>query len=122
MLRQYRLSLERWILELPAGTREEGEDWLNCARRELREETGYQAETWRSLGEVWPAPGLTNEIMALYLAGNLTEAPLLRDPDEEIEVKPYPIGELVTMAIDGCLQDAKSVVGILRAAKVMDYY
>ncbi len=122
MLRQYRLSLERWILELPAGTREEGEDWLTCARRELREETGYQAETWRSLGEVWPAPGLTNEIMALYLAGNLTEAPLLRDPDEEIEVKPYPIGELVTMAIDGRLQDAKSVVGILRAAKVMDYY
>jgi ADP-ribose pyrophosphatase len=122
MLRQYRLPLERWILELPAGTREKGEDRFTCARRELREETGYQAESWRSLGEVWPAPGLTNEIMAVYLATDLTEAPLQRDSDEDIEVRPYPIDELVAMALDGRLQDAKSVVGIMRAAKIMDYY
>jgi ADP-ribose pyrophosphatase len=105
-------------LELPAGTREESEDWLNCARRELREETGYRAERWHSLGQLWPAPGLTNEIMAVYLATDLTEAPLQRDPDEEIEVRPYPMDELVAMAMDGRMQDAKSVVGILRAAGV----
>ena len=121
MLRQYRLSLDRWILELPAGTREESEDWLTCARRELREETGYRAESWHSLGQLWPAPGLTNEIMAVYLATDLTEAPLQRDPDEEIEVRPYPMDELVAMAMDGRMQDAKSVVGILRAAGEMAY-
>ena len=119
MLRQYRLSLAQWIMELPAGTREDGEDWLTCARRELREETGYQAESWQPLGQVWPAPGLTNELMAVYLATDLTEAPLQRDPDEEIEVRPYPIDELAAMALDGRMQDAKSVVGILRAAGVL---
>lgn len=117
MLNQYRLSLDRWILELPAGTREEDEDWLTCAQRELREETGYRANSWRPLGKVWPAPGLTNEIMAVYLATDLAKAPLNRDPDEQIEVQPFPIEELAAMALDGRLQDAKSVVGILRAAQ-----
>ena len=119
MLSQYRLALEQWIMELPAGTREPGEEWLLCARRELREETGYQAESWRSLGQVWPAPGLSNELMAIYLASDLSEAPLPPDPDEEIEVRPYPLDELVAMALDGRLQDAKSVVGILRAVAAL---
>lgn len=116
MLRQYRLALDETILELPAGTREGGEPWLGCAQRELREETGYQAGQWSDLGHVWPAPGITNELMAVFLAGDLAPAPLPADPDEEIEVQPYPIDELVTMAIDGRLKDAKSIVAILRAA------
>ena len=68
MLRQYRPALERTILELPAGTRETGEPWLECAQRELREETGQRAASFVPLGEVWAAPGLTNERMALFLA------------------------------------------------------
>ncbi|MFN2224429.1 MAG: NUDIX hydrolase [Chloroflexota bacterium] len=116
MLSQYRLSLDEWILELPAGTREPDEPWLACARRELREETGYRASQWTELGRVWPAPGLTNELMAIYLAHDLSLAPLPGDADEEIEVRPMALDELVTMALDGRLQDAKSAVGILRAA------
>jgi ADP-ribose pyrophosphatase len=116
MLSQYRLALDKWILELPAGTRETDETWLACARRELREETGYQASKWTELGRVWPAPGLTNEVMAVFLAENLSYAPLAGDADEEIEVRPTPLDDLVAMALDGRLLDAKSVVGLSRVA------
>ena len=117
MLRQYRPALERTILELPAGTRETGEPWLECAQRELREETGHRAATFTPLGEVWAAPGLTNERMAVCLAEGLSGDPLPMDADEEIAVEPWPLAELAAMAIDGRLDDAKSVVGILRAAR-----
>jgi ADP-ribose pyrophosphatase len=116
MLRQFRIALDSTILELPAGTREPGEEWLSCAQRELREETGFAAAKWISLGKVWPAPGITNEFMAVYLGRELTEAPLPADGDEEIEVVSFDFDELISMALSGELQDAKSVVGILRAA------
>lgn len=120
MLHQYRISLDEVILELPAGTREEDEDWLSCAQREVREEAGHRADKWISLGNVWPAPGLTNEEMAIFLATDLSPAPLEADFDEEIEVVPYQLSELVEMALDGRLRDAKSVVAILRTAAYMD--
>jgi len=116
MLRQYRLALDQWILEVPAGTRDDGEDWLTCAKRELREETGYKASDWHQLGEVWPTPGLSNEKMAIFLASDLEKAPLEPDLDEQIEVHPCSLAELETMANDGRLQDAKSVVAIYRVA------
>ena len=108
MLRQYRHVLDQEILELPAGTRGWEEDWLACAQRELREETGFRADSFTPLGQVWPAPGLSNELLALYLAEGLHPDPLDGDVDELIEV--------VAMAQDGRLQDAKSVVGVLRTA------
>ena len=117
MLRQYRPALDLTILELPAGTREPDEPWLVCAQRELREETGQRAATFTSLGEVWAAPGLTNERMALFLAEGLSGDPLPMDVDEQIAVEPWPLAELAAMAIDGRLDDAKSVVGILRATR-----
>lgn len=117
MLRQYRPALERTILELPAGTREADEPWLTCAQRELREETGQRAASFVSLGEVWAAPGLTNERMALFLAEGLSADPLPMDVDEEIAVEARPLAEVAAMALDGRLDDAKSVVGILRAAR-----
>jgi ADP-ribose pyrophosphatase len=120
ILKQFRIALELTILELPAGTKEHDEEWLACARRELREETGYRAESWTSLGKVWPGPGITNELMAVYLATDLRPAPLPPDEDEEIEVVSYRFNDLVTMAVNGDLQDAKSVVGILRAAAFLD--
>ena len=117
MLRQYRPALERTILELPAGTREADEPWLTCAQRELREETGQRAASFVPLGEVWAAPGLTNERMALFLAEGLSVDPLPMDMDEEIVVEAHPLAAVVAMALDGRLDDAKSVVGILRAAR-----
>ena len=116
MLRQYRLALDETILELPAGTRGWREEWLACAQRELREETGYRAEHFQALGRCWPAPGLSNEIMAIYLATGLQSDPLPQDSDEIIDTEPILLQDLLKMALDGQLQDAKSVVGILRTA------
>jgi len=117
MLRQYRPTLGRTILELPAGTREPDEPWLACAQRELREETGYRAGTLTPLGEIWPAPGVSNERMALFLAEGLTVDPLPMDVDEEIAVEAQALADLTAMALDGSLEDAKSVVALLRAAR-----
>ena len=116
MLRQYRLALNATILELPAGTRDWQEDWLACAQRELREETGYRAGHFQALGRCWPAPGLSNEIMAIFLATELQSDPLPQDSDEVIAIQPVLLHDLAKMALDGQLQDAKSVVGILRTA------
>ena len=116
MLRQYRPALGLTILELPAGTREPEEPWLSCALRELREETGCRAESMTALGEIWPAPGLSDERMALFLAEGLSADPLPMDVDEEIVVEVWPLAELVVMALDGRLEDGKSVAAILRAA------
>lgn len=116
MLRQYRQTLGQTILELPAGTRHWDEPWLDCAQRELREETGFRAGQFTSLGEIWPAPGLTDEVMHIFLAQELIPDPLPGDVDETIEVTPMRLDELVTMAQDGRLQDAKSVAAVWRTA------
>ncbi|WP_420628978.1 NUDIX hydrolase [Candidatus Leptofilum sp.] len=121
MLRQYRHALNQTILELPAGTRGWDEDWLLCAQRELREETGHRAEKFTPLGQIWPAPGISDELMQLYLAESLSPAPLLGDEDELIELTPMPLTELVEMCWNGQLQDAKSIVGILRAARFLNH-
>lgn len=115
MIRQYRLALKQTILELPAGTRGWEEDWELCAQRELREETGYRAGQITSLGDIWPAPGLSDEQMRIYLAQDLHPAPLPADADETITVTPLLLADLWQMTQDGLLPDAKSAVGILRA-------
>ncbi|MCA9937336.1 MAG: NUDIX hydrolase [Anaerolineales bacterium] len=116
LLRQYRLALDEVILELPAGTRHPDESWLACAQRELREETGYRANSFTSLGEIWLAPGLSNERMALFLATDLAPDPLPGDVDEEIEVISMPLTAAVQMALSGQMRDAKSIVALLRVA------
>jgi ADP-ribose pyrophosphatase len=120
MLSQYRLPFHQKMLECPAGTREVGEDWLTCAQRELREETGYRAAQFISLGEILPVLSYSNEVLAIFLALDLTPDPLPQDDDEEIEIRPMPLAQLVTMALSGDLRDAKSVAGILRAAHYLD--
>ena len=86
---QYRHAAGDWLLELPAGRLEEGEDPLVAARRELEEETGHRAATWRELTQFLPAPGFCSERMTLFLAKDLETVRgggLAADPDEEIEL------------------------------------
>ncbi len=115
MIRQYRLPINQVILEVPAGTKEWDEDSEICAQRELREETGYRAKRFDLVCKFWPGPALADELMHLYIARDLTHDPLPMDFDEEIETAEIPLDELVAMALDGRMQDGKSIVAILRA-------
>jgi ADP-ribose pyrophosphatase len=115
MVRQYRHSVERELLEIPAGTVKKGEDYEVCAARELQEEVGMKAEQLDLIGEFFLAPGYSSELMRIYLATGLTPSSLPQDDDEEIRVEKIPFAHAVQMAIRGQLNDAKSIAGLLLA-------
>jgi ADP-ribose pyrophosphatase len=115
LIRQYRHSAGGEILELPAGVTEAGELVEASARRELREEIGMQANTIRPIGEFFIAPGYTTEYLYIYLATDLTPAPLPGDEDEFIEVLPTPISQAYAMAQNGQIRDAKTLAALLLA-------
>lgn len=110
LVRQYRHALGAWLLELPAGRLEAGEDPLDAARRELEEETGFTAESWQPLREIIPAPGFCSEVIHVFLARGLHAVPgggLAADDDEEIEVcwrRPEEV-------LGSELRDAKTLLG-----------
>lgn len=116
MIRQFRHAVNEVILELPAGTRGWDEDWQVCAQRELQEETGYRADSFADLGEIWPSPSISDELMKLYLATGLHPDPLPADVDEEIEVVPMPLSACVEMVQNGRIRDAKTIVGVWKTA------
>jgi ADP-ribose pyrophosphatase len=103
---------EESLLELPAGKLDvEGESPLECAQRELVEEIGKSAAEWEELKRFYITPGLTEEIMYLFLATGLAEADREPDPEERIEIVPWPLADL-DRAIEAC-EDSKSLVGLL---------
>ena len=114
-IKQYRHSLQKTILELPAGTLGVGEDPLLCAQRELIEETNYQASEWISLGTLYPAPGFCDEVQHLFLARGLTPHQGVKDEDEVIEVVNLSGNDLLGALKNNELQDGKSLACILRA-------
>jgi ADP-ribose pyrophosphatase len=126
LVRQYRSPAERALLEIPAGTldqRPDGsvEDPDLAARRELEEETGYRAGSWRQLGRFWTAPGFTSELMHLYLATDLTAAGndrLIPEADERLHLVRLPWREAVAAAERGEIADAKSIIGLFWLARL----
>lgn len=114
-VRQFRLGAEDQLLELPAGVLENGEDPLNCAARELREETGMGSEKLDFLGDFFLAPGYSNEHMYVYLATMLFPEALQADADEFLNVEKIPLGEVYEMAKKGQLKDAKTLATLLLA-------
>jgi ADP-ribose pyrophosphatase len=126
LVRQYRSPAERALLEIPAGTldqRPDGsvEDPDLAARRELEEETGYRAGSWRQLGRFWTAPGFTSELMHLYLATDLTAAGndrLIPEADERLHLVRLPWREAVAAAERGEIADAKSIIGLFWLARI----
>jgi 8-oxo-dGTP pyrophosphatase MutT (NUDIX family) len=114
-VRQYRHATGKELLELPAGTLNVGEPAELCAGREIREETGYAAGKLTRLGEFYLAPGYSTEYMYVYLATGLHRDPLPRDEDEFITLIPVPIEQAYHMALNGELQDGKSLAALLLA-------
>lgn len=116
MLHQFRPVINQTILELPAGTLEWGESVHPAAQRELREETGLRAADFTPLGQQWPVPGSSDELMNYFIVRDLTPDPLPQDDDEVIETEWLPLDELVAMALDGRIRDGKTIIGLLRVA------
>jgi ADP-ribose pyrophosphatase len=117
LIRQYRHATGRELVEIPAGTLHEGEDPKECAIRELEEEAGYRAASIVERGRFWTTPGFTTEFMYLYEATNLTKTQINPDEDEVIEVDIVPRSKALQMIDDGQIQDAKSILGLLRVLK-----
>lgn len=116
MIRNQRPAVGGTLWELPAGTIDPGEEPLACAGRELIEETGYKAATLEGFGRFYTTPGLTDEVMHVFLARELTHVGQDLDEGEHIEVHAVRADEAMAMIEDGRLMDAKSVIPILRAA------
>ena len=119
LLRQYRHAVEQTLWEIPAGTRDAKEPEEQCARRELEEETGFSAGKMTLLGRITPVPGYCDEQVTLFLATALSPTFQNLDADEVLEVERIPFQEALEMAMDGRLQDAKSIIGLLWAARHM---
>jgi len=115
LLRQYRHAAGGWIWELPAGKLDPGESPATTARRELAEEAGVQASEWRPLGRVVSSPGVFTEVVHLYLARGLAPATARPERGELFETHWLPLQEAADRAASGEIEDAKTVIGLLRA-------
>ena len=119
MVRQFRYPFSRRLLEIPAGKLEYGEDPLECAVRELGEETGFTAEELIPLGRCLTSPGFSSEVLHLYLARGLRAGKAHPDEDEFLNVEKYTFSELLAMADRNELEDGKTVIAVLRAARIL---
>ncbi|MFA7249029.1 MAG: NUDIX hydrolase [Dehalococcoidia bacterium] len=113
LVRQYRHPARRNLLEIPAGTREDGEDPERTAAREVREETGFAAGRLERIGGAWMAPGFSGEFITFYLATDLRPDPLPQDHDEYIEEPEWLTLDEVYDALDaGRIEDAKTMAAV----------
>lgn len=113
LVRQYRTALDRVTVEIPAGKLDPGEDPADCARRELREETGFVAGRVRHLTTIASSAGFADELIHIYMATDLELDEACPDEDEFVNVDLVPLGELIDAVLDGKIEDAKTVVGAL---------
>ena len=115
MEKQFRYALNDYLLEIPAGKLDKGEDPLVCAKRELEEETGIIASEWISLGTIATSPGFCNEVIHLYVAKGLSKGEIHWDEDEYVEVERYTFDELLQRIKEEKIKDSKSLSALLLA-------
>lgn len=119
MERQYRYPLRDHVYELPAGKIDAGEDALATAKRELLEETGYRAREWRHLLTTYPVVGYSNERIELYLARELEHVGHALDEGEFLEVFILPLDQALAWVRDGRIVEAKTIMALLLAEKIV---
>ena len=115
MEKQFRYALNDYLLEIPAGKLDAGEDPLVCAKRELEEETGIIASEWISLGTIATSPGFCNEVIHLYVAKGLSKGEIHWDEDEYVEVEHYTLDELLQRIKEETIKDSKTLSALLLA-------
>ena len=119
LVRQHRIAVGRFTWEIPAGKLDHaGEDMLSCARRELEEETGLNAESFRLLTVLDTTPGFCNEQIGIYLATGLSQHKMHLDPDEFLHVRAFTLTEAIRMVMSGEIHDSKTIAGLLMAAQL----
>jgi ADP-ribose pyrophosphatase len=110
LVEQYRKAIERKTLEIPAGILEEGESPEECARRELMEETGFNASQWDKLIEYYPSPGISSELIHIFKASGLTE---VSDVEAELPVHYMELEDVQAKIRTGEIKDSKTIIGVL---------
>lgn len=119
MVRQFRYPAGRMMLEAPAGKLEYGEDHRDCAVRELSEETGFTADELIYLGGFYTSPGFSSELLHIYLALGLHAGKSHLDEGEFLNVEKLPLQQLIRMVMANEIEDAKTMIAILKAEKVL---
>ena len=113
LIRNKRYSIGQTLIELPAGTMERNEDPINCAGRELLEETGYVAGRLKAIGNYFTAPGILTEHMFAYAAYDLQRGRAALEEDEDIEVLPATWEQAIDMIRDARIKDGKTIATLL---------
>jgi ADP-ribose pyrophosphatase len=113
MIRNHRYSVQQVLIELPAGTLEKGEDPMNCAGRELLEETGYLAGRLQRIGAFYSSPGILTEKLYAFAAFNLEKKESDLEEDEEIEIMPLLFDDALRMIDSAEIMDAKTIATLL---------
>jgi len=117
LTKQYRYAASQEMIELPAGKLEKNEQPIDCAKRELHEETGYEAKNFEYLGFIYSSPGFCNEKIHLYKATELTFKGTNFDEFELIETMITPIDKAINMVQSGIIVDSKTIFGLFYALK-----
>lgn len=113
LLRQYRYTVDDWCWEVPAGGVKDGQTPLQAAREELREEIGGYSDKWTSIGPLYTANGICNEIGHIYIAEDVELRQAAHEPAEIIEIHQKPLAEVLRMAQSNEINDGSSALAIL---------